>query len=133
MVIADGTCISNPCWNYVQGIDETKAIIFDLFPGTGLLCTGYFWGNFTNTCLTLSAVNVSVENIDVHPHDSGSPTVICDPSALAPGEQSTLGFLCKTGPYVATEIGSSSGGIKVAETKMVVLGLTGALGLALLL
>lgn len=90
-------------------------------------------GEISLTCLTLSAVNVSVENIDVHPHDSGSPTVICDPSALAPGEQSTLGFLCKTGPYVATEIGSSSGGIKVAETKMVVLGLTGALGLALLL
>jgi len=79
-------------------------------------------------------VNVSVESIDVHPHDSGSPTVICDPSALAPGEQNTLGFLCKTGPYVTTEIKpSSSSGIRVAGTKMVVLGSTVALGLALLL
>ncbi|KAF9444955.1 glycoside hydrolase family 28 protein [Macrolepiota fuliginosa MF-IS2] len=106
----DGTCISNPCWNFVQSIDNTKAIIFDLFPGT--------------------ALNVSVENIDVQPHDlsSNSTTVICDSSALAPGEQATLGFLCKTGPLVATEIKASSGAGKLAQS-----GIEAMLGLILAL
>ncbi|RXW14388.1 hypothetical protein EST38_g11464 [Candolleomyces aberdarensis] len=26
----DGSCISNPCWNYVPGLDEPKAVILDL-------------------------------------------------------------------------------------------------------
>ncbi len=78
-------------------------------------------------------MNVSVEEIDIHSHNStGSSTVICDPGALTPGEQNTLGFLCKTGPYVATEIKSSSGGIRVVETKMVFLGLAMVLSLMLL-
>ncbi|KXN82448.1 putative exopolygalacturonase C [Leucoagaricus sp. SymC.cos] len=92
----DGTCISNPCWNFVEGIDNTKAIIFDLFSGT--------------------AVNVSVEGIDIHPaNQSSNATVICDPNALAPGEQSTLGFQCETGPFAATEIKSSSGAVRIIE------------------
>ena len=38
-------------------------------------------------------------------------TVLCDPSALAEGEQDTLGFECTNGKFVATEIkGAPSGG-----------------------
>lgn len=138
LFVADGTCISNPCWNYVQGIDNTKAIIFDLFPGTGInslnllprrLCLPW-------TRLRL-ALNISVENIDIHPQNlaSNATTVICDPSALAPGEQSTLGFLCKTGPYVTTEIKPSSSGASrmMAERKeAILLGSILALALGLL-
>lgn len=32
----DGTCISDPCWNYVEGVETaTNGIIFDLYNGTG--------------------------------------------------------------------------------------------------
>lgn len=98
----DGTCISNPCWNFVEGIDNTKAIIFDLYPGT--------------------ALNLSVEDINIHPMNksSNATTVICDPNALASGEQDTLGFQCNTGPFAVTEIKPSSGAVKTAGSKAVV-------------
>ncbi|KAG9033790.1 hypothetical protein FS837_002384 [Tulasnella sp. UAMH 9824] len=85
----DGTCISNPCWNYVQGGDSTQSIIMDLYPGT--------------------ATNLHFKNIKVHPYKKpySATTVICDPAALAPGEQDTLGFKCQRGPYVATKIKGS--------------------------
>ncbi|KAJ7581561.1 pectin lyase fold/virulence factor [Mycena floridula] len=82
----DGTCISDPCWNFVQGADTTQAIIFDLYPDT--------------------AVNLTFTDINVHPF--GKPqnetTVICNPSTLAEGEQDTLGFKCTNGPYTVTAI-----------------------------
>ncbi|KAJ7737192.1 pectin lyase fold/virulence factor [Mycena olivaceomarginata] len=83
---ANWTCITPVCWNFVQGGDATQSIIFDLYPGT--------------------AVNISVGKIDVHPFEkpANETTVICDPATLAPGEQSTLGFNCTRGPYVATPI-----------------------------
>ncbi|KAJ8502997.1 hypothetical protein ONZ45_g11243 [Pleurotus djamor] len=88
----DGTCISNPCWNFVEGGDATQAIIFDLFPDT--------------------ALNLSFRAINVHPsgQPDGAATVICDPSTLVPGEQDTLGFECTRGPFSATEIKSSGNG-----------------------
>ncbi|CAG7850819.1 Probable exopolygalacturonase C; AltName: Full=Galacturan 1,4-alpha-galacturonidase C; AltName: Full=Poly(1,4-alpha-D-galacturonide)galacturonohydrolase C; Flags: Precursor [Serendipita indica DSM 11827] len=82
----DGTCISNPCWNYVQGADGTQAIIFDLF---------------NNTALNLQATRVKTKPIKGSYSDT---TVICDPSTLAPGEQNTLGFQCQRGPFVTTPI-----------------------------
>ncbi|KAG8799632.1 hypothetical protein FRC17_007077 [Serendipita sp. 399] len=82
----DGTCISNPCWNYVQGGDGTQAIIFDLYNGTA-----------TN----LQAINVHVKPYKKQYKDT---TVICDPTTLVPGEQDTLGFLCQRGPFVETRI-----------------------------
>ncbi|EKM76209.1 hypothetical protein AGABI1DRAFT_131529 [Agaricus bisporus var. burnettii JB137-S8] len=101
----DGTCISDPCWNYVPGIDNTKAIIFDLYPETvGLLL----------------ALNLTVENIDIHPQnlDSDKTTVLCDPSTLVSGEQMTLGFECQDGPYRATDIKLPSGALgSVAERR----------------
>ncbi|KAG8818553.1 hypothetical protein FRC18_012428 [Serendipita sp. 400] len=82
----DGTCISDPCWNYVEGIDATQAIIFDLYNGT--------------------ATNLQAKNIHVRPYRAGydDTTVICDPATLAPGAQDTLGFKCQDGPFVATPI-----------------------------
>ncbi|KAG7087713.1 hypothetical protein E1B28_013660 [Marasmius oreades] len=87
----DGTCISNPCWNYVQGGDATQGIIFDLYPGT--------------------ALNIAVQDVKIHPNDKpeNATTVICDPSTLAAGEQDTLGFQCQNGPFVATQIKSGGG------------------------
>ncbi|KAF8890677.1 pectin lyase fold/virulence factor [Infundibulicybe gibba] len=82
----DGTCISNPCWNFVQGADTTQSIIFDLFPGT--------------------ALNISVVGMNIHPFrkPASATTVICDPATLAPGEQDTLGFNCTRGLYKVTPI-----------------------------
>ncbi|PVF94155.1 pectin lyase-like protein [Serendipita vermifera] len=62
----DGTCISDPCWNYVEGIDNTKGIIFDLYNGT--------------------ATNLQVKNLHVKPYKKSysDTTVICDPATLAP-------------------------------------------------
>ncbi|KAG8929211.1 hypothetical protein FRC03_001121 [Tulasnella sp. 419] len=82
----DGTCISDPCWNYLPGIDNTKGIIFDLYNGT--------------------AVNLQVKNLKVHPLNkpASATTVICDPLTLAPGEQDTLGFECVRGPFKVTKI-----------------------------
>ncbi|KAG6819919.1 hypothetical protein H0H93_007390 [Arthromyces matolae] len=68
----DGTCISNPCWNYVAGLDEPKAIIFDLYPNT--------------------AVNITVSDIHIKAHSGSNTNVLCDPTTLEPGEQDTLGF-----------------------------------------
>ncbi|KAG8808731.1 hypothetical protein FRC17_003805 [Serendipita sp. 399] len=84
----DGTCISDPCWNYVEGIDNTKAVIFDLYNGT--------------------ATGLQVKNVHVKPYKKRyeDTTVICDPATLAPGAQDTLGFKCWNGPYVATRIAS---------------------------
>uniref|UniRef100_A0A0W0G391 galacturonan 1,4-alpha-galacturonidase n=1 Tax=Moniliophthora roreri TaxID=221103 RepID=A0A0W0G391_MONRR len=90
----DGTCISNPCWNYVEGIDNTKAIILDLYPGT--------------------AFNLTFQDINITPMNktANDTTVLCDPSTLAEGEQDILGFQCQNGKFAATEIknGSSTGG-----------------------
>jgi hypothetical protein len=33
----DGTCVTDPCWNYVAGIDGTQSIILDLYNDTGIL------------------------------------------------------------------------------------------------
>ncbi|CAG8651226.1 7968_t:CDS:2 [Acaulospora colombiana] len=82
----DGTCISNPCWNYVAGANGTQAIIFDLYNGTA-----------TN----LHAHNIQTKPIGKQYKDT---TVICDPATLAPGEQDGLGFLCQNGPFKATSI-----------------------------
>jgi galacturan 1,4-alpha-galacturonidase len=86
ILLADGTCISDPCWNYVDGINTTPAIIFDLYNGT--------------------ATGLQVENLHVRPyHGSYRDTnVICDPSTLEDGEQGTLGFKCQNGTYVVTPI-----------------------------
>ncbi|KAG8903194.1 hypothetical protein FRC01_009292 [Tulasnella sp. 417] len=85
----DGTCVTNPCWNYVQGGDSTQSIIMDLYPNT--------------------ATNLHFKNIKVHPYKKpySATTVICDPATLAPGEQDTLGFKCQRGPYVPTKIKGS--------------------------
>ncbi|KAF8153996.1 pectin lyase fold/virulence factor [Crassisporium funariophilum] len=97
----DGTCISSPCWNYIPGIDATKGIIFDLFPDT--------------------ALNISVMDINIHPFNqpANGTTVICDPAALTPGEQDTLGFKCASGPYIVTAIVPGKSGAR---------GLTSAMG-----
>ncbi|PPQ63463.1 hypothetical protein CVT24_004995 [Panaeolus cyanescens] len=83
----DGTCISNPCWNYIDGITHNTGIIFDLFPET--------------------ALNISAVDIDIKPAPqfaANGTTVLCDPSALVPGEQDGLGFKCHNGPLIITPI-----------------------------
>ncbi|KAJ7682867.1 pectin lyase fold/virulence factor [Mycena rosella] len=72
--------------NWINGGDATQSIIFDLYPGT--------------------ALNISVGKMVIHPFKkpASATTVICDPTTLVPGEQSTLGFDCTRGPYVATPI-----------------------------
>jgi galacturan 1,4-alpha-galacturonidase len=79
----DGTCISNPCWNYVKGGDATQAVILDLYPNT--------------------ATNLTFKNIDVVPYQKtrADTTVICDPATLRPEDLAKLGFVCKNGPYIA--------------------------------
>ncbi|KAF5343966.1 hypothetical protein D9756_011438 [Leucocoprinus leucothites] len=93
----DGTCISNPCWNFVEASTILKHHLRPL-P----------WD--------------SVEDINIHPMNksSNATTVICDPNALASGEQDTLGFQCNTGPFAVTEIKPSSGAVKTAGSKAVV-------------
>lgn len=82
----DGTCLSDPCWNYVEGLDEPKAVILDLYPGT--------------------ATDISLQNIDIHPQDkpTGAANVLCDPAALSEGEDSVLGFKCQNGAFQATDV-----------------------------
>ncbi|KAH8823855.1 putative endopolygalacturonase [Flagelloscypha sp. PMI_526] len=79
----DGTCISNPCWNYVEGISNNDAVILDLYPGTA------------------TALNFQKINVKTHV-PSETTQVLCDPATLADGEQDTLGFECQDGPFVAT-------------------------------
>ncbi|KAK0463055.1 pectin lyase fold/virulence factor [Desarmillaria tabescens] len=109
----DGTCISDPCWNYVEGGDATQAIIFDLFPDT--------------------ALNLSFSGINVTPNDtSKETTVICDPATLAEGEQDTLGFNCTDGPLVTTTIepadDSTMGAGGVSMTGVLLVGVVLLLG-----
>ena len=87
-LIADGTCISNPCWNFVAGANGTQAIIFDLYNGT--------------------AAGLQATKVKVKPYKKqySDTTVICDPATLVPGEQASLGFLCQRGPLVVTRITS---------------------------
>lgn len=61
--------ISNPCWNYVSGIDGTQSIILDLYEGT--------------------ATDMQFQTISVitAPGSGKNATVLCDPNALATGEQ----------------------------------------------
>ncbi|EJD50151.1 hypothetical protein AURDEDRAFT_199573 [Auricularia subglabra TFB-10046 SS5] len=86
----DGTCISDPCWNYVNGIDGTQSVIFDLYHGT--------------------ATNISLVNIDIKTHDGKETNVMCDPSTLVEGEQDTLGFQCQNGAFKKTDIKDDDGG-----------------------
>ena len=67
--------------------------------------------------MPVSALNISVQEINIHPQNESSDatTVICDPSALAPGEQNSLGFQCKTGPFVETGI-QTSGAVRISIT-----------------
>lgn len=107
---ADGTCISNPCWNFVEGGDATQAIIFDLFPDTGrhaeLACIR------VRPHLRNTALNLTFRDINVRPFEKpeNATTVICDPTTLVPGEQDTLGFKCTSGPLETTEIKSTGNG-----------------------
>ncbi|KAF4586193.1 hypothetical protein EYR38_010467 [Pleurotus pulmonarius] len=98
----DGTCISNPCWNFVEGGDTTQAIIFDLFPDT--------------------ALNLTFRDINVRPFEKpeNATTVICDPTTLVPGEQDTLGFKCTRGPLETTEI-KSTGNSAISTTPSLIL------------
>jgi hypothetical protein len=83
-LIADGTCISEPCWNHVDGIDSTQSIILDLYNS--------------------SAANLSFHSINFHPYNLGynATTVICDPRVFTNDELDDLGFECHNGPYIAT-------------------------------
>ncbi|TDL30185.1 putative endopolygalacturonase, partial [Rickenella mellea] len=80
----DGTCISNPCWNFVAGADATQSIILDLYNGT--------------------AKGLQFHNFQIHPYKklSSSTTVICDPATLEPDDIKILGFKCVRGPYQPT-------------------------------
>jgi hypothetical protein len=101
--------ISNPCWNFVEGIDGSQSVILDLYNGT--------------------ATNLQFENINVtEASGADSDTVICDPATLAKGEQvsvlicplaasisllsfqDTLGFNCTRGPFQTTEIKADNPG-----------------------
>ncbi|KAG9217737.1 hypothetical protein CCMSSC00406_0003574 [Pleurotus cornucopiae] len=108
----DGTCISNPCWNFVEGGDTTQAIIFDLFPDT--------------------ALNLTFRDINVRPFEKpeNATTVICDPATLVPGEQDTLGFKCTRGPLETTEI-KSTGNSAISARPSLILWLCIALSILL--
>ncbi|TEB21468.1 pectin lyase-like protein [Coprinellus micaceus] len=88
----DGTCITQPCWNYVDGLDEPKAVILDLYPGT--------------------AKGISLQDIDIQPTENSSATanVLCDPSALEDGADKVLGFKCQDGQFEQTDVSVSGNG-----------------------
>ncbi|KDQ20171.1 glycoside hydrolase family 28 protein [Botryobasidium botryosum FD-172 SS1] len=74
----EGTCISDPCWYYVEGATGKEVIIFDLYPGT--------------------ATNVKTKNILVRPQTGAAPRVMCDPTTVT----SDPGFICQNGLYRPT-------------------------------
>ncbi|TEB18255.1 pectin lyase-like protein [Coprinellus micaceus] len=106
----DGTCITQPCWNYVDGLDEPKAVILDLYPGTGralrLLLA-------IDTDVRHSSANgISLQDIDIRPSENSSATanVLCDPSALEDGADKVLGFKCQDGQFEQTDVSVSGNG-----------------------
>ncbi|KAH7097874.1 pectin lyase fold/virulence factor [Auriculariales sp. MPI-PUGE-AT-0066] len=106
----DGTCISSPCWNFVNGIDNTRGVIFDLYPGT--------------------AQNISLVDINIKQHDEKTnANVLCNATTLAKDQQNTLGFQCADGEFKATEIkpGSSTGTGAGTVTSVSVIAAVGAL------
>ncbi|KAJ3523956.1 hypothetical protein NMY22_g11209 [Coprinellus aureogranulatus] len=82
----DGSCITQPCWNYVDGLDEPKAVILDLYPGT--------------------AKDISFQGIDIYPANDSSAiaNVLCEPSALEDGADRVLGFKCQDGQFEETPV-----------------------------
>ncbi|EIN08863.1 pectin lyase-like protein [Punctularia strigosozonata HHB-11173 SS5] len=92
------------------GANATKVVNFHYENFTGSLN-----GNWTDgTCSIIldlyndTATNLTFTNISVSQHNGSNPNVLCDASALAPGEQSTLGFNCTDGPFKVTSVNSSS-------------------------
>jgi hypothetical protein len=58
----------------------------------------------------LVATNLTFVNFSVTQANGSVPDVLCDPGALAPGEQNTLGFKCTDGQYLATSGNGSDTG-----------------------
>lgn len=100
--LADGTCVTTPCWNYVDGIAAGQSIILDLYNETSTSFSALSFSALIN--LLHVASNISFVNFSVSTNNESNPDVLCDASALAPGEQNTLGFNCTDGPYVTTDI-----------------------------
>jgi hypothetical protein len=94
----------------VDGLDEPKAVILDLYPRTGralrLLLA-------IDTDVRHSSANgISLQDIDIRPSENSSATanVLCDPSALEDGADTALGFKCQDGQFEQTEVSVSGNG-----------------------
>ncbi|CED84109.1 Pectin lyase fold/virulence factor [Phaffia rhodozyma] len=82
--LSDATCVTDPCWNYVEGADGSQVIILQLdrfLPIDGI--------KFEN-----------VHNFVTSNRKTGS--VLCNPDYLKPADVDTLGFQCLNGPLVST-------------------------------
>ncbi|KAJ3124577.1 hypothetical protein HK100_011190 [Physocladia obscura] len=77
----DGSCISNPCWNYVEGISEGDAIILDLY-------------NRSATDITFCDINVSSPGVET--------SALCKPDVFDATDLENLGFTCADGPLTST-------------------------------
>ncbi|KII93186.1 glycoside hydrolase family 28 protein [Plicaturopsis crispa FD-325 SS-3] len=81
----DGSCISDPCWYAVDGVDGTQSVIFDRL--------------YAGTIKSMDVKNAA----GVVPGNVGGrrlkPTVICNETAV---EGLDVGFVCWDGAYIPT-------------------------------
>ncbi|KIJ66606.1 glycoside hydrolase family 28 protein [Hydnomerulius pinastri MD-312] len=74
----EGSCISDPCWYYVEGATGKEVVIFDLYPGT--------------------ATNIVAKNLFARTLTGAPVAAMCNSSTIT----SDVGFVCWDGPYVPT-------------------------------
>ncbi|KAF8589113.1 glycoside hydrolase family 28 protein [Ramaria rubella] len=75
----DGSCTTVPCWYAVEGVTNTEGIVLQLLNNT--------------------ATNIVTKNINLMPIDGvGTTDVFCSKSGFTDAG-STLGFVCRNGPY----------------------------------
>lgn len=83
MYPGDGSCVTDPCWYFVNGTTDTAGVTFQL--------------------LNQTASGVHLENINLLPIDGkGVSDTFCDPTSFKDGTKH-LGFKCYNGPYEATK------------------------------
>ncbi|CDZ96603.1 Pectin lyase fold/virulence factor [Phaffia rhodozyma] len=82
--LSDATCVTDPCWNYVEGADGSQVVILDL--DKYKLVSGLTFENVGNFVAT----------------NRKTTSVICDPSQLNSTVVDGLGIVCQDGPLEST-------------------------------
>ncbi|KAJ3378281.1 hypothetical protein HDU84_007699 [Entophlyctis sp. JEL0112] len=77
----DGSCVSNPCWNYVSGIEAGDGIILDLY-------------NRTATDITFCDIHVVPAGYGMTEADT---KVVCNATVFDGTDLADLGFICHNG------------------------------------